>query len=149
MSAENTKPEINVTEKRISFKTFTYKNALEVLTNWRATKQPIKPITGDFQLRLDPENVNSNDWFCLDTRRERGDLVFFREIRNGYLRPIASEISIPSVKEVVVKIDSKNPENSELIFKSDSLDYLISNRGLKHILTNKGGVQILEKNLKL
>jgi hypothetical protein len=150
MSAEITEPEKNFTEKRYSFEEFTYKDALAVLTNWHATMRPgSKPFTGDFQLRLDSEEVHSDDWLCLDTRQEQGNLVFLREIRNGFIKPIASEISLSLVKEVVIKIDSKNSENSELTFESENLNYSISNGGLKHILTNKEGVQILERNLKL
>ncbi len=138
----------SITERRIVFDKFTHKDALAVLSDWHATMISI-PATGDFQLRLDlkvPTN-SFGDWFCLNVYKNK-NLTLFSEHRNGFISPVASQILLPSVKEVVVQINPTNPDKSKLIFESENHDYSITNKGLRHILSDKEGKIILNREFE-
>jgi hypothetical protein len=140
----------NITGKRVSFDKFTYKDALRILPDWHTTMRPLSPVTGDFQLRFDLKDITTvdySDWLCLNVYKEKR-LAILSEYRNGYLKP-ASEIPLPLIKEVIIKVDPTNPEKSELIFESENFNYSISNKGLTHKLTNKEGESILNKEFEI
>ena len=137
----------NIKETRIGFNEFTYKDILKVLPDWHITCRPITPIPGDLQLKL---NLNGSRFNFSDGLF----LNFYNEKRSARLAELkkgtwTGEIVIPSVNDVVIKLDLEYPEKSELILESESHNFSISDGGLKYKLTKKDGELILGREFEI
>ena len=137
----------NIKETRIDFNQFTYKDILKVLPGWHLTSRPSTAIPGDLQLKLNLNGTKfnfSNGLF----------LNLYNEARSAHLAELKdgtwiSEIVVPSVDGVVIKLDLEYPEKSELILEAENYNFSISDGGLKYELTKKDGELILSREFEI